>query len=442
MNRSYKRRGFDPKYPKILAAIQKEQNDVFWQINQDDDNQVNKKELMLPYIRKSLSDHKIQLSKYEPEELAEKIYNDLQRYSVLTAPLEDAFVEGISVNSWDDVRVKFINGDSIKIDGFNSPKHAADILKRLLQSSHQTLDNSVPMAEGSLDNNIRITALQTPLVDPDVGVACYIRKLSKRVFREQDYLSGDFASRNELQLLKTALRRGVSILIIGKVDSGKTTFQTFLLSEMPDDMQIITIEQGAREIYLVKRNKDGSVKNNVVHLLSRENAKFEEQNITQEKLVEKSLRLNPDILSVAEMRNTEAYAAQEGSTSGNVVISTAHAGSPQQGHERVAELCRKKYPTDYHTAIMQARQAFPLVVYLHKLEDNKRRIMNITECVVENDKAEYRTLWEYQIEENEQTDSGVRVKGQHTQVSSISESLIAKMKMYGITRQEMEEIQK
>ncbi|WBY64709.1 ATPase, T2SS/T4P/T4SS family [Thermocaproicibacter melissae] len=442
MKRSYQRRGTDPKYPEILATIQKEQNEIFWKINQNDDNQVNKKELMLPYIKKSLSDHKMQLTGYSSEELAEKVYNDLQRYSVLTDPLEDVFVEGISINSWNDIRVKFITGESIKIDGFNSPQHAIDIVKRLLQKSNQTIDNAVPMAEASIDNNIRITALQTPLVDPDVGVACYIRKLSKRVFREQDYLSGDFASRKELQFLKIALRRGVSILIIGKVNTGKTTFQTYLLSEMPDDMQIITIEQGAREIYLIKRDKKGVVKNNVVHLLTRENAKYEEQNITQEKLVEKALRLNPDILSVAEMRNTEAYAAQEGSLAGNVVISTTHAGSPQQGHERVAGLCRKKYPTDYHTAIMQARQAFPLVVHLHKLEDNKRRIMNISECVVENDKAEYRTLWEYQIEANEQTSSGVRIKGKHIQVNSISKSLIERMKMYGITREEMEEIQK
>ena len=59
MNRSYQRRGFNPEYPKILATIQKEQNAMFWQINQDDDNQVNKKELMLPYIRKYLSDHEM-----------------------------------------------------------------------------------------------------------------------------------------------------------------------------------------------------------------------------------------------------------------------------------------------------------------------------------------------------------------------------------------------
>lgn len=442
MMQDYKRRQYDPKYTELLAAIQKEQNAAFWQINQNGGSSVEKKELLLPFIKKSLTDRGASLEGYAPDELAEKVYNDLQRYSVLTAPMEDAFVEGININSWDDVRVKFINGKSLKIDGFNSPQHGIDILKRLLQESRQTIDNAVPMAEGSLNNNIRITALQTPILDPDVGVACYIRKLNKRAFREQDYLSGDFAVRKELKLLETALRRGVSILLVGKVNTGKTSFQTYLLSQMPDDLQIITIEQGARETYLVRRSSDGIVQNNVVHLLSRENANNEEQNITQEKLVEKALRLNPDILSVAEMRNTEAYAAQEGSLTGNTLISTAHAGSPQQGHERVAGLCRKKYPTDYHTAIMQARQAFPLVVYLHTLEDNRRRIMNVSECLVRDDSSEYRTLWEYRIRENERTDSGIKIKGQHTQINDISDPLLSHMRMYGITEQEIEEIKK
>ena len=56
--------------------------------------------------------------------------------------------------------------------------------------------------------------------------------------------------------------------------------------------------------------------------------------------------------------------------------------------------------------------------------------------------ATYRTLWEYQIRENERTDSGVRIQGQHVQVNDISDSLLAHMKMYGITEEEIREIKK
>ena len=114
MKRDYQRRGWNPKYPQILARIQKEQNKIYWQINQNGSHPVEKKELMLPYIKKYLQDESVSLQSYSVDELAEKVYNDLQRYSVLTAPMEDAFVEGINVNSWDDIRVRFINGKSVK----------------------------------------------------------------------------------------------------------------------------------------------------------------------------------------------------------------------------------------------------------------------------------------------------------------------------------------
>ncbi len=437
---NYTRRGYNEKYPKILDELQKDQNDVFWKLNQSANGEkVESKNLLIPYIAKYLTDNNLKLDGFTNDELTEKLYNDLQGYSVLTAPLQDVFVEGININAWNDIRVKFINGQSKKIDGFNSPQHAIDIFRRLLQSSGQTLDEAIPMAEGSINNNIRITVLQAPIVDNNIGVCCYIRKLSKRVFTEKEYLVGEFAVKKELDLLRTALRRGVSTLLVGKVNTGKTTLMSYLLSTLPDDTQIITIEQGARETNLVKTDSDGNVTNNVVHLLTKE-SQVEEQNITQEKLVEKMLRLNPDVASVAEMRNTEAYAAQEASLSGNVIISTAHAGSPQQAHKRVANLCRKKYPIDFHTALEQACEAFPLVVFIHTLEDNKRRIMNISECVVENGNINYRTLWEYQIEDNFIDESGAHIRGKHVQVNDLSESLLTRMKMYGISKDEIEQI--
>lgn len=439
---NYTRHSYDEKYPRILEELQAKQNDLLWQLNKNGGaDQGDIRELVLPFVKKHLADNNLQMTGYSAEELASKLFNDLQRYSILTDPLNDPFVEGININAWNDLRVRFINGSSQKIDGFSSPQQAIDIIKRLFQQSHQTIDDAIPMAEGSINNNIRITALQTPIVDNDIGVCCYIRKLSKRVFTEKEYLTGDFAVKKELDFLKIALRRGVSTLLVGKVNTGKTTLMSYLLSTLPDESQVITIEQGAREISLVKTDAAGNAVNNVVHLLTRESAD-EAQNITQEKLVEKGLRLNPDNLSVAEMRNVEAYAAQEASLSGNTVISTAHAGSARQAHKRVASLCRKKYPTDFKTALENACEAFPLVVFIHTLEDNRRRIMNVSECSVEDDKINYRTIWEYQIEENTSDQFGAKIRGRHVQVNNISKQLLGRMKLYGISKKEIEEINK
>ena len=434
----YERKGADKRYPDILAKLQKLQTEAFWQITAD--AKIGNRELILPHIRQYVDSHGLEIAKHTAYELCEKLYNDLQGYSILTAPLTDDDVEGIHINAWDNVRLQFRDGHSQAIDGFHSPDHAVDILRRMLQESHQIIDDAIPAAEGSIGANIRITALKSPVADTEAGVCCDIRKLGKRVFTEREYIEGDFADARELRFLEIALRRGVSILLAGRVNTGKTTFLSYLLSRIPNELQIITIEGGAREMNLVKRDESGRTVNNVMHLLTRE-SKDEGQNITQEKLVEKMLRLNPDIAAVAEMRNTEALAAQEASNSGHVVISTTHAGSPRQAHKRVANLCRKKYPIDFRAALEDACDAFPLVVFIHCPEDGKRRIMAVTECVVDNGVISYIPVWKYEIEDNiTQPDESVHIIGRHIQVGDVSETLLEHMRLYGISKGEIQAI--
>ena len=127
------------------------------------------------------------------------------------------------------------------------------------------------------------------------------------------------------------------------------------------------------------RTKDGKVVNNVVHTLSRPSDN-EAYDITQEDLVVASLRFNPDIVCVGEMRDVECYSAVEASLTGHTVVSTVHASAADAAHMRIALLCQKRFPIDFKTSLMQAGQAFPIVVYTHKLENNERKIMDISEC--------------------------------------------------------------
>lgn len=95
-----------------------------------------------------------------------------------------------------------------------------------------------------------------------------------------------------------------------------------------------------------------------------------------------SLRFNPDVVVVGEMRDVEAYSAVEASLTGHTVVSTIHAYAADAAHMRLALLCQKRFPINFQTSLMQAGQAFPIVVYAHKLEDNSRKIMDISECVI------------------------------------------------------------
>jgi pilus assembly protein CpaF len=200
---------------------------------------------------------------------------------------------------------------------------------------------------------------------------------------------------------------------------------------VPDNKRIFTIESGSRELSLV-RVKDGKVENNVVHTLSRPSDN-EAYDITQEDLVVASLRFNPDIVVVGEMRDLEAYSAVEASLTGHTVVSTIHASAADAAHMRLALLCQKRFPINFETSLMQAGQAFPLVVYAHKLEDNSRKIMDISECVITKDgRREYHTLFRYNITKNELVGDKFHIEGYFEQPEIMSENLKRKLMQFGV----------
>ncbi len=425
-------------YFYVLEKVRKAVNENYWQINAVKAT-AETKELIYAFYRQFIKTNAIYVDGLNSEQLIKKLYNDTHEYSILTDALNDDAVEGIHVNAWNCVILQYRNGDFKHIKGFETPEHSIDVIRRLLQEKGKVLDENMPIAETSIGSSIRITTVKTPIVDEEVGVACYIRKLSKQVFKAEQYISSGFALEKEMQMLSTFMKRGVSVLVVGKVNTGKTTFLSYLLSTLDNYTKIVTIENSAREMNLVKI-EEGIIVNNVVHMLTRE-SKNKDLNIRQEDLVVISLRLNPDYLSIAEMRDSEAAAAVEASRSGHPIISTTHAGSPREAHKRIADLARKGNNTDYPTALLQAQEAFPVVVFLHALEDKTRRVMGITECFVdEENKAHYNPLFKYDIYENEVQGEQVIIKGSHEQVGEPSSYLIEKMKMYGISQAEIKSL--
>ena len=324
------------------------------------------------------------------------------------------------------------SGYMLKIpEHFYSPQQATDIVKRLLHHSGMIIDNATPMAQGHLPGNTRITALKEPIVDADRGISVSIRLLHpSRVTRDQ-IVAGGNATQTMIDFLCMCLRYGVSFVVAGATSSGKTTLLNALLSSVPNNKRIFTIESGSRELSLVSTKK-GKVVNNVVHTLSRpsDNPAYD---ITQEDLVVASLRFNPDIVVVGEMRDTEAYSAVEASLTGHTVVSTVHASAADAAHMRLALLCQKRFPINFQTSLMQAGQAFPIVVYAHKLEDNSRKIMDISECVIlPNGEREYHTLFRYKITKNELVNGKYKIEGHFEQPEYMSDHLKGKLLQFGV----------
>lgn len=376
------------------------------------------------YIEKYILDGGFLVHGFTEEELIDRLYAEMVEYSILTPFLVSPDIDEININAWDDITLTYSNGRMEKLEEhFRSPQHAVDIVKRLLHHSGMIIDNATPIAQGHLPGNTRITAIKSPVVDEEAGISVSIRLLHPQRVDRKHIIEGGMATEEMIAFLEMCIRYGVSVVIAGRTSSGKTTLMNTLLSSIPDDKRIYTIESGARELFLVKKNRFGDTLNNVVHTLSRpsENNAY---NISQEDLVVSALRFDPDVIVVGEIRDAEANSAVEASLTGHTVVTTVHSGPAESAHGRISLLCQRRFQLGMAVSLSQSRQAFPVVVFAHKCEDNSRKVMDITECEVTPDgKTCYRCLYRYNIRENNYENGKFHIQGEFEKVNSPSEYL-------------------
>ena len=333
---------------------------------------------------------------------------------------------------------------NVKIDEhFESPDHAINVVRRMLHVSGMVLDNTSPAILGHLSKNIRIAVLKTPLVDEDVGVAASIRIVNAQKLQKEDFIKSGTATDEMMDLLSALVRYGVSTTVAGATSSGKTTLTGWLLSTIPDDKRIYTIESGSRELDLVKRDEKGKVINKVIHTITRE-SEDKSKSITQDDLLDMSLRFNPNYIVVGEMRSSEADSAQEAARTGHTVITTIHSNSCESTWRRMTTLCKRKYPNvDDNVITNLVTEAFPIVVYAKQLENKQRRIMEIMECEICPDGTrKYHSLYQYKITENRLENGEFIIKGAHEKVADISKTLQRRVLENGMPQSELNALMK
>ena len=396
------------------------------------------KEQLQRYITKYLQDQRIAVAGMTQTELTDAIYSEMAEYGFLTSYIYGDGIEEININSWRDIEVQYSDGRNEKLEEhFDSPEHALAVIRRMLHASGMVLDNASPLVTGHLTRNTRIAAMKSPVVDEDVGVAASIRIVNRHNLSREDLLRSGTATEEMLDWLSVFLRYGISICVAGATSSGKTTAAGWLLTTIPDSKRIFTIENGSRELELV-REENGKVVNSVVHTLTRD-SENERQRIDQIALVDICLRFNPDILVVGEMRGAEANAAQEAARVGVAVLTTIHSNSCEATYRRMVSLCKRAVDMSDETLLSYVTEAYPTVVFCKQLENKQRRMMEIMECeILPNGDRRYNTLFRYVITENHMENGKFVIEGHHSQVNEISVSLRKRLLENGMPNEELQ----
>jgi pilus assembly protein CpaF len=219
---------------------------------------------------------------------------------------------------------------------------------------------------------------------------------------------------------------------------------SYLLSTVPNEKRIVTIENNVREFDLTKRDADGNVINNAVHLVTKDSENPSDR-VDQEKLLEYALTMNPDVIVIGEAKSAEAMAAQEAARTGHAVLTTTHANSCESTYRRLVTLCKQKYGMDDLTLYNLVTEAFPVVVFTKKLdEDNSRKVTEIIECEITGDgKREIRTLFRFVFRAIENDSNGKPVVvGEFKRVHPLSKSLLDRLRDNGLPEAEYRRLEK
>lgn len=407
------------------------------------------KPMMISHIRQYLTDNRLSVSGMSIEQLVSRLYTEMAEFSFLTPYLNytsaeyanSSFdyirnVEGIEICSWDNVKVKYADGhEEPAKGGFSSAEHARNVLTRLLHQSNITMDNTKPLVRGHLNKNIRITVNGGGgTLDDEVGIAASIRFINPNHLTREDLIRFGTITPEMMDFLCAAYRYGLSMMLAGETDAGKTTLISIIMSiAVEHSKKLYTIENETREFNLIVRNSLGQILNKVVHTVTRE-SDDPNQRITQQMLLELAMTMNPDYICMAEVKGSEAFETIEAGLTGHSVIGTTHTFSCKEIPDRFVQLAslRNSNVSDKTLYEMFAK-AFPILFYSENMADKVRRVTEICECQVENGRPKVITLWEYQTDYNEVVDGKIIVHGEFVKRNAISEELQRRLRKKGIS---------
>lgn len=143
-----------------------------------------------------------------------------------------------------------------------------------------------------------------------------------------------------------------NIVVSGATGSGKTTFMKSLVTHIPDDERLITIED-ARELFIEQPNR--------VHLIYSRGGQGT-ANVTAKGCMEACLRMKPDRIILAEIRGDESFYYIRNCASGHPgSITSCHAGSTSQTWDQMA-LMVKASPEGSGLAFSEIKRLLMLTI--------------------------------------------------------------------------------
>ena len=310
------------------------------------------------------------LSLNERCRLKKELFYALRKMDVLHELLEEPDVTEIMVNGMDGIFLEKGGKLSHWEKNFYSRERILDIVQQMIGACNRVVNESMPIVDARLENGDRVHVVLPPVAVN--GPIITIRRFPKEPITMQKLLELHSLSEEEAYFLKNAVRAGYSILIAGGTGSGKTTFLNALSEYIPQGERVVVIEDTAE---LQIQNVE-----NLVRLETRTSGMEDVKEITIRDLIRASLRMRPSRIIVGEVRGAETFELLTCLNTGHDgSFSTCHANSTRDTISRLETMVLMGMELPLQAIRRQIASGIDLIVYLGRLRDKSRRLLEITE---------------------------------------------------------------
>jgi len=277
--------------------------------------------------------------------------------------IEDAEVGGLRVHSHPEV-------DDLLLQR---------LAEQVARISHQGINREHPLLAATLPDGARIQLCGPPSTRRHWTMAIRRHRLLELPLDSYDRgpleaaapAAAPCARAEPIAFLRHAIRNRRTILISGGTSTGKTTFLSAMLSEVPEHERIILVEDTA-ELRLPTRNGVG---------LIAVKGELGEARVGADDLLQAALRLRPDRIVLGELRGIETVSFLRAINTGHPgSFTTVHANSPRGALEQIALMALQAgIGLTRAETIEYAASVIDVVVQLDR-RDGRRGIAAIYEC--------------------------------------------------------------
>jgi flagellar protein FlaI len=289
---------------------------------------------------------------------------------------------------------------------FKDLEELRELVVKLSERCGRYVSYAEPILDGTLPDGSRVSATLAPDVATR-GPVITIRKFGERPFSPIEQMELNTASSSLLAYFWYLMEHGVSILIIGGVATGKTSFLNTLCMFIPPEAKIISIED-TRELRIPNEHWVPTLARPGFGIPMPSGEKY--GGVSLFDLLKESFRQNPDYVIVGETRGEEAYVMFQGISSGHPSLSTMHAGSVETLIKRLTTP-----PIELSPTLIEGLDVVVVMIHAREKGKSARRIREVVEIESvdpKTDEVKYRVVfrWNPETDEYERVAESLKVE--------------------------------